>query len=67
MFNNTSHLLAVRFLVAFFQPTHTIVSYSLLIHGPLISLQGFLVPVPKLTVSSLLLLSLLSSLFQLSI
>jgi len=41
-FNNTAHLLAVRFLAAFFQPIHTIVSYSLLIHGPLVSLTKFL-------------------------
>ena len=41
-FNNTAHLLVVKFLAAFFQPTHTIVSYLLLIHGLLISLTKFL-------------------------
>ena len=41
-FNNTAYLVAVRFLTAFLQPTYTIVSYSLLIYGPLISLTKFL-------------------------
>ena len=41
-FNNTAHLLAVKFLAVFSQPTHTIVSYSLLLHGPLVSLTKFL-------------------------
>ena len=43
-FNNTANtvqLLAIRFLTAFSQPTHTIVSYSLLIHGPLVSFTKF--------------------------
>ena len=41
-FNNTAYLLAVKFFVAFLQPTHTIMSYSLLIYGPLVSLTKFL-------------------------
>jgi len=40
-FNNIAHLLTVRFFAAFSQPTHTIVSSSLLIYGSLISLTKF--------------------------
>ena len=40
--NNTVGLLAVRFLAAFSQPTHIVVSSSLLIHGPLVSRIEFL-------------------------
>jgi len=40
--NNTTGLLAVRFLAAFSQPTHIVVSYLQLIHDPLVSLTDFL-------------------------
>ena len=40
--NNTAGLVAVRFLVAFSQPTHIVVSSLQLIHSPLVSLTDFL-------------------------
>ena len=39
--NNEAGLVAVRFLVAFSQPTHAVVSSLQLIHGPLVSLTDF--------------------------
>ena len=63
--NNTAGLIALRFFVAFSQPIHTLVIFHYLIHGSLVLLTEFLVPIPKPTVS-LQLASPISHLFSTS-